>query len=340
MGSSFASCFGAGAPISPRRMGGRGLLGGQVYVNYHRLGLDELDENDYTCTYEKPAQEDEGEEEAKAVCESVEQRRERSLLQSRRQSLSSEQGGRHYASEGEEYHRRESETENVKLGKQRSKREKAEMQTYPASETPSKVEEPSASEEAGEGCVRERKGTRKLAKLWSKGRKNIIYAADTAEKQEERHHGTGEEEAEGEAAGYCAKERNGPLNLVKLCSMRRASASTASAEKIDEYGRQQFEDLRHLRGGEKEEGAMTPRRESLSRKVKEACLQVLESARRSSPHLSELFVGNQLLMQVTSTAFVARRSTRDVQPSTGFPVAGDSAVSTVSPPCSSSSSTL
>lgn len=63
------------------------------------------------------------------------------------------------------------------------------------------------------------------------------------------------------------------------------------------------------------------RRDSFSKarigsKVKEACGQVLDAAKKSTPHLSELFVGNQLLMQVTSTSLVRQGSS--VAPSAGF----------------------
>lgn len=51
-------------------------------------------------------------------------------------------------------------------------------------------------------------------------------------------------------------------------------------------------------------------------KVKEACGQVLDAAKKSTPHLSELFVGNQLFMQVTSTSLVRQGSS--VAPSAGF----------------------
>ncbi|KAI5083197.1 hypothetical protein GOP47_0002940 [Adiantum capillus-veneris] len=41
---------------------------------------------------------------------------------------------------------------------------------------------------------------------------------------------------------------------------------------------------------------------SFGAKVRLACEQMLESAKKSSPHLSELFVGTALLLKVTSTA--------------------------------------
>lgn len=40
-------------------------------------------------------------------------------------------------------------------------------------------------------------------------------------------------------------------------------------------------------------------RECLRARAKEACEQVLEVAKRGTPHFNELFVGNKLLMQVT-----------------------------------------
>ncbi|KAI5060764.1 hypothetical protein GOP47_0025184 [Adiantum capillus-veneris] len=55
--------------------------------------------------------------------------------------------------------------------------------------------------------------------------------------------------------------------------------------------------------------AESPRRASFGTRMREACVQMLETAKRGSPHLSELFVGNQLLMQVTSSSsFNSRRA--------------------------------
>ncbi|KAH7430037.1 hypothetical protein KP509_09G080000 [Ceratopteris richardii] len=55
-------------------------------------------------------------------------------------------------------------------------------------------------------------------------------------------------------------------------------------------------------------------------KVKIACEQMMEAAKKSSPHLSELFVGTQLLMNVTSTT-PSRGSPcphHSLSPSSGF----------------------
>lgn len=56
---------------------------------------------------------------------------------------------------------------------------------------------------------------------------------------------------------------------------------------------------------------------SLASKVKGACEQVLDAAKKGSPHINELFVGNQLfLMQVTSSS-LSRRSSK-LSPSAGL----------------------
>ncbi|MCO5561758.1 hypothetical protein L7F22_015381 [Adiantum nelumboides] len=59
---------------------------------------------------------------------------------------------------------------------------------------------------------------------------------------------------------------------------------------------------------------------SFAAKVRLACEQMLESAKKSSPHLSELFVGTQLLMKVTSTASARPPSSthHSLSPSPGF----------------------
>lgn len=54
----------------------------------------------------------------------------------------------------------------------------------------------------------------------------------------------------------------------------------------------------------------------LGSRMKGACGQVLDVARKSRPHLNQLFVGNQLLTHVTSSSLA--RSEKAMKPSTGF----------------------
>lgn len=56
----------------------------------------------------------------------------------------------------------------------------------------------------------------------------------------------------------------------------------------------------------------------LGEKVKEACEQVLEVAKKSTPHISELFVGSQLFMQVTPANFGPKPCKQTFSPSVGF----------------------
>lgn len=355
MGSSFTSCFGASTPISPRRTGGHGLLGGQACVNYKKLGFDEdEDEDEGTYTIYKTTQLQE-EEELEKEYEHVSQRGQGPFLQHGKQSTLKEEakkGMQYCASEGEEQYARERKTV-MKLGTQWTMREKARMEVYYASELPK--EEPYASEQdSGDEYVRERKGILRLGKRWSKREKDgISYAPETPKKQE--HYNASDQE---EARVY-VRERKGLMKLGKLWTMREkarmgvynASETPKEEEEhnesegeIDDYGRERKGEMQYgkqwsMREKEEFYGG-SPRRESLSRRVREACVQVFESARRSSPHMSELFVGNQLLMQVTSSSFNARRA-KNVAPSAGFLVAaGDPPLSVMSPPGSSSSSDL
>lgn len=56
---------------------------------------------------------------------------------------------------------------------------------------------------------------------------------------------------------------------------------------------------------------------SLRSRVMGACGQVLNVARKGRPHINELFVGNQLLMQVTASSLLSRHS-KSIKPSNGL----------------------
>ncbi|MCO5547843.1 hypothetical protein L7F22_001295 [Adiantum nelumboides] len=87
--------------------------------------------------------------------------------------------------------------------------------------------------------------------------------------------------------------------------------------------------------GEAGSTAESPWRASFGTRMREVCVQMLETARRGSPHLSELFMGNQLLMQVTtSSSFNSRHGAKRaaMAPMYGFHVFSNEPVNMVASP--------
>eukprot|EP00250_Pteridium_aquilinum_P009664 c1883_g1_i2 orf=124-1143(+) len=318
LGSSFASCFGASAPVSPRRVDADVSLAGQAGVSYRKLGFDE-DEEEEEYIGATDQEEDASEDEHENALEGQRLEGPPRKLGSHSSSKEKAKQGLHCASEEGDESARERKGV-LKLGKQLTMREKARMWMFYASETSNKggcyeSEEESdgyARERKDDENSRERKGAMQLDKQCSmreKSRMEVCYASEAPKK-------VGYAASEEEAEEY-ARERKGG----KQCTVMREK---------EEKGV-------NIETGSPRRGPPLSRKASFGAKVREACVQVLETARRSSPHLSELFVGNQLLMQVTSSSFSARHA-KNMAPSAGLVVTGDPSISVMSPPPHSTSS--
>ncbi|MCO5572179.1 hypothetical protein L7F22_025930 [Adiantum nelumboides] len=234
---SFASCFGATAPVSPPQASGQALLAGQAGVSYRRLGPDDFEVDEGSSGYVAAAREQ--------MCYN-QHFGGGAIMKVGKQSSIKERSCRRseivYVSEGEQDQlgRRGSRMKGgLKLGKQRDKAEVMDVSVTM-------------------GQLRVRKGSNKEQAI-----------------------------TPGEAPGRAAE---------------------------------------------------SPRRASFGTRMREVCVQMLETARRGSPHLSELFVGNQLLMQVTASSRVNSRYARRtaMAPSCSFHVFSNEPVNMVASPARSS----
>lgn len=287
--TSFASCFGATVPVSPRREGGQASLAGHAGINYRRLRLDDFENEDHCCygargtEYQEQAYSEKLYNQHSRQVRAITMKLGKHAVSKERPAMSSETV---YVSEGEQEMARVGSTGVLKWGKQRVRREKSESRgRYSASET-SKKEIMCESE----------------GEIYKHGRQRKHAIEGATRKKEEME----------------VDAKTGEL-MSKTGRSKREKA--VKEEAFTEVGD-------------------SPRRASFGSKMREACAQVLETARRGSPHLSELFVGNQLLMRVTASSFTSRNA-KSMAPSYGFHVftADPASISVmVSSPAHSSSS--
>ncbi|MCO5572649.1 hypothetical protein L7F22_026407 [Adiantum nelumboides] len=233
---SFASCFGATAPVSPPRASGQALLAGQAGVSYRRLVLDDF------------------------------------------------------------------EVEEGRSG-------------------PATREKMCCNQEFGGGAAIMKLGKHSSFKERSCRRSEIVYVS----------------EGEQDQLGRRGSRMKGGLKLGK--QRDKAEIMDVSVTMGQLRMRKGSNKEQAVTPGEAGGAAESPRRASFGARMREVCVQMLETARRGSPHLSELFVGNQLLMQVTaSSSFNSRHGARRtaMAPSYGFHVFSNEPVNMVASPARSS----